>query len=621
MWRPVKIEFNNLFAHHHTEYGFKNNVCTVIFGENLDAEDCDNNGAGKSTIFEAIAIALTNKSLRDLDKEAFINRDAEDCDVALELKNDVLNSSVKIMRKFFRGNKPVKVQIIENGKLNTQITSVNEANKRIYEIIGISREDLLRYYIISQDNSYTFFKAGDVEKKEVLNRITSADMINPLIEKLSEDKKEIAGKILELDSSLLTVDSKIGFFKEQRANNEAVNDDYEIKTKSARIEEIKTKRKQFEINIKSLDVKIKDCSDKIKTLKDKTVDVSDLKERRKKLKNNIDKIDAELSDSKSILRKIMTEINGVTECPNCHYKFIQDSEFDLTYDEAVSMKKDTESLITDYENKILDKKTKLSNLREKIANAEKIQEDIENLTLEAKSYSRRRNTLEDEIKDATEDIQSIAEEIKKIKAESKSEKIRREIDEKLKSLDADRLRLETEKKERESELNMVNYWIYYMGKNGFTTYLANRAVSIIGGITNSYLRKFYSNLLVDISGFKILKDGSVREKIDVKVFDMDNRASTTFMGCSGGERGRVSLAGVLGIQNLINLSLNGRGLDLLLLDETFHGVDSKGQENMIKILENIGSTILMITQNVTSEFNSNNKILIQKKDGVAKIVK
>ena len=93
------------------------------------------------------------------------------------------------------------------------------------------------------------------------------------------------------------------------------------------------------------------------------------------------------------------------------------------------------------------------------------------------------------------------------------------------------------------------------------------------------------------------------------------------MGCSGGERGRVSLAGVLGIQHLINLSLDGRGLDLLLLDETFHGVDSRGQENMIKILENIGNTILMITQNVSSEFNSENKILIVKEDGVAKIAK
>ena len=87
------------------------------------------------------------------------------------------------------------------------------------------------------------------------------------------------------------------------------------------------------------------------------------------------------------------------------------------------------------------------------------------------------------------------------------------------------------------------------------------------------------------------------------------------MGKSGGERGRVTLAGVLGIQRLINLSTGGRGLDLLLFDECFHGMDSRGQENIIKVFEKMGSTIMVITQDVSESFNNENTLIVVKDGG------
>ena len=120
-----------------------------------------------------------------------------------------MKMKLKIVRTFFRSNKPVKVEIWENGELNKQITSVNEANKRVIDLIGISREDLLRYFIISQDSRYTFFTASDVEKKEIMNRITSADMINPVIEELSFRYKE-------KNAEYSTIESEVGKLSERK---------------------------------------------------------------------------------------------------------------------------------------------------------------------------------------------------------------------------------------------------------------------------------------------------------------------------------------------------------------------------------------------------------------------
>lgn len=158
-----------------------------------------------------------------------------------------------------------------------------------------------------------------------------------------------------------------------------------------------------------------------------------------------------------------------------------------------------------------------------------------------------------------------------------------------------------------------------MGRSGFQTYLANKSVKIIEGITNSYLRKFGVDISILINGFTVLKSGEVREKIDVFVLN-DGVTAENFLSKSGGERGRITLAGILGIQHLINMSLNGKGLNLLLFDECFHGMDGKGQENIIKIFEKMGITIMVITQNVSESFNNENTLYVVKDNNVSKYV-
>ena len=194
MWNPKKIRFTNLFSHKESEYEFLNGNCVIISGTNNSDRSLDNNGAGKTTLFEAITIALTNESLRNIKKDDFINNEENECEIDFSLENKVLRSTLRIVRRFYR-SKSVKVEIWENGKLNEQITSVNEANKRILELIGISREDLLRYYIISQDSAYTFFTASDVEKKEVMNRITQASMILPALQGINERKTSLMASL------------------------------------------------------------------------------------------------------------------------------------------------------------------------------------------------------------------------------------------------------------------------------------------------------------------------------------------------------------------------------------------------------------------------------------------
>ena len=122
-----------------------------------------------------------------------------------------------------------------------------------------------------------------------------------------------------------------------------------------------------------------------------------------------------------------------------------------------------------------------------------------------------------------------------------------------------------------------------------------------------------------INPFSILKSGEVREKIDCFVSDNGIDAKN-FLAYSGGERQRITLAGILAIQKLINLSSNGRGLNLLLLDESLGNIDSRGTMEIVKILERLGITVMLITQNVEDVSIFRNCLRVVKDDGVSKFI-
>ena len=616
MWTPKYINIKNLFAHVDTKYEFKPGVCTVIFGENRDDEDAENNGAGKSTLFEGIAIALTGKSLRDIDKEVFINRYAEDCEVEMMLSNKALRTDLKIIRRFYRGGKSSKVELYENGKLNSQLVSVNEANARIIDLLGVTRDDLLRYFIISQDNKYQFFTAGDVEKKEVLNRITNADMINPILDKLNTDKKDLSSCISDEKTQLSRYDGKLELFKEQRREAVEKDDNSEIVRREERISELKQKSIRYNDERKEVERDINLLQQQYDEME--VPDTTEIEAKRDALRKKLRELEEQESETNHIIQHLKMQISGALKCPECGHEFVPESEYDISVDEARTALKESEGVLADIREKIVKRKLKIKSYADIIQQAEAQESRKRSLKSRINHIKSQSDDLLESAKSCSRKIKNLESEISELKNNSNKAKIIKDCDEKIAETESIISKINADIEKMEGEMSMIDYWIYYMGKQGFKTYLANRAVKIIEGICNSFLKKFHSSMSVEINGFKINKSGEVREKIDVLAVYKGLHAQN-FMGYSGGERGRIYLASILGMQHLINLSLNGRGLDLLILDESLGALDSRGVVNICNILNQLGVTVLMITQNVSNDVNISNKILVVRENEVSRI--
>lgn len=618
MWNPVKIEFCNLFSHKHSQYEFNNGKCVIIFGDNKDDKSLQNNGSGKTTLFEAVCIALTNESLRCLKKESFINREADDCKIIFCLENSAMKMKLRIERQFFRGSKPAKIAIYENGELNSQIVSVNEANKRVLELIGISREDLLRYFIISQDNHYTFFTASDSEKKEIMNRITSADMVNPVIEQLDLKFKEKDAEYKQINDEIGKLSDKRELLEEQKkevlANDNTV---YEIKriteSKETAEEVIRDKKNDIANYKKRIAELDKELSDIVLT------DVTELVKKKKKIQSECDDLESELLNNKKLLKKLKNELGLTITCPHCQKEFIPESQLNLSPEEIREAIGQLNKETSDLSSKLEKREKSLEKVKKDILRAEEQKEEMDNLSYEKNKQQRRINNAQETIKEMQDSIDIYDKQIAELKRKKKDNKLLNSLNERIADCGKQIDELVNRLQPIADEIDMIKFWQFNMGKNGFSTYLANKSIKIIEGITNSFLRKFGVDISVLINGFKILRSGEVREKIDVFVLN-DGITAEQFMSKSGGERGRVTLAGILGIQHLINLSTNGRGLNLLLLDEVFPGIDAMGQEKIIKVLETLGVTIMLITQNVSESFNNENTLYVVKSGGESRYV-
>lgn len=611
MWSPVKIKFTNLYSHANSEYEFKTGVCTVIHGENRTDKSAENNGSGKSTLFEAIDIALTGRSSRGVDKESFINNDADACEINFTLQNPFLKMELGIVRRFYRGSKSSQIEIWENGEWNRQLVNVAAANKHIYELLGLTEQDLSRYYIISQDSRFTFFTANDADKKEILNRITSADIITPAIDELVARRKTKAGQLQESEGRVNRIRGKIEVLDGQLERWEEEGDDYteEIARLQEQIVEAAAQTKELD---KSITVAAKETAVAQKAFNDLMVD----KVETRVLRAQKDEKQDEIDECRKTLATLDVLLQGEIECPECGYKFINDGNgVDLTPAEARKLRSAAAIELNNL-------KIERNDIEAQIAKSLEWDAKVDDARTALEKAKRRQVSLQRDKDDAQDQTRRWNERINKLEQE-RADDSRRTALVKEQQLLSEQLKSAEQTLETDTqELEMIRFWEYHMGRTGFTTFVANKSVKHIEGLTNSFLKRFGNEMQVLINGFTVLKDGTVRDKIETFI-QMDGLTAQPFAAKSGGERARVQLAGILALQQLINMSCKGRGLAFVAFDETFAGIDSAGTREIIKILEGLGTTVMMITQNIedTSTLSAGINILkVVKEDGVSKYV-
>ena len=193
----------------------------------------------------------------------------------------------------------------------------------------------------------------------------------------------------------------------------------------------------------------------------------------------------------------------------------------------------------------------------------------------------------------------------------------------IKSLDKTLGELKTSQSDADKKLSEVQkeFDKYTVQENHFVefrSYLANKKVETISGVTNYFLKLIGSDLRVEMLGFKRLKNGSIRDKITVNLL-RNGELSGSYSKHSAGERSRINLASILGLQKLTNDSAElGKGLSIIILDEILEACDTVGIEESCKALNKLGITSLVVSQNPIVG-DGINTLEVKKIDGISNL--
>lgn len=410
--------------------------------------------------------------------------------------------------------------------------------------------------------------------------------------------------------------------------------------------------KSYDGNLDSLNKKIAELSNLIKSLE--TANEGLCKKR--------DALNSRLSAIKNILE-------GVIVCPNCKHEFLLDPDANLSdlrtekktkEDEVNELnqsieqnQKDISSYSSDSKTE-RDKQTQLMNsksdwskkLTESQTSLDSLTRKSSTLSKEYAKINENIDSLQKEIDDACEEMfESAFGIIDKLTNDANSaisqlttnnenaEGAIKSYEESIKDIEnsaetnlLETLKVAKEKHEKELteaidskeeiERKLAEYKKQEATFVEFKTHLANMKIEALSQLTNEFLEAIGSDIRISFSGFTVLKSGKVRDKISISLV-RDGIDCGSFDKFSEGEKARANLANILALHKLTNVNCpDGKGLDLLVLDEILEACDEAGLANMFEALNKLQITSLVVSHGNIAE-NYPYKLIINKKNDIS----
>jgi DNA repair exonuclease SbcCD ATPase subunit len=620
LWQPITLRIKNLFTHEHTVFNFKLNEMILLLGQNEDEDGGESNGSGKSVIMDAFILALTGDIYREgVNKDEYIRKGQKECSVNLTLLHSITKESLIIDREIFLGNKGSTLNICVNEKPVKDFDSKNRmkrsAQEYIYDRLGISKEDLLNFFCICDGNDSCFLTASDTKQKEVISRFSNYNKVDKIVEKIKEDLDNLEDEIIQnggqLSNNKVVVENIKETIEELKNNNE-----YEIKKEALQedlesfkenLETTKTRQSQTTIEVKDIQLQItalrKGFSPQ-NTLVNLNKKIKEIRSRKEEQEDSI-------NDIKEIKSQLIVRSGKMLKCPKCHFSFVPND--DMTVKELENSKKYVEKELVEAQKILISHEEVIKLLKSLITTTELLEESENRL----KSKQFNLTNYDTRITEQEEQIKQKQKEILNLKKNDSNKKLILQQQEKLKEYESEIKDLESTQEELIKKKESLNFHLFSFQKQ-FRNYISNKTIRTIQDIINYYLVRFNVSLQVLINGYTLLKNGDLREKIQIWVIK-NGKERVLFKALSKGQRGRAALCSVIALSRLLNNSSDGNGLAFLGLDEFLEGLDASGQDSAIHIMEQLKMTSLLILHHAEN-IKCKNKVIVKKENGISKLI-
>tara|TARA_R100000808_G_C2147125_1_gene155044 strand:+ start:1087 stop:2796 length:1710 start_codon:yes stop_codon:yes gene_type:complete len=529
-----KVRFQNFLSYGDfwTEINLNTNASTLIIGDN---------GAGKSTMIDAIAYGLYGKAFRRIATTQLVN--------SVNKNHMVVEVEFKINRtkyKIVRGLKPRLFEVWQDDKLLNQ-----DANARDYQevlekqILKINHKSFTQIVVLGSSNFVPFMQLRTNERREVIEDLLDIGVFSVMSMLLKDKVSDNKSKLQETKYQLDLLEQKIDMMHEHINQLQTQQDD-DVAQKKEQIEQV-----QFEIN--SLKIVAGTHQTKITKLQEQ---IADKEEVTKQLRQS-EKIMDQLVNKVNKLEKEVAFFENHDECPTCKQPL--DENHKHTHIDNKTSKKAEVELGVDQLQDMLD--TKNARLAEIVDITAKLTEEQHQL-IDTQSIINSKDLYIKELKSLVDAV-----------SDNTIEDERKKIDALLVEKDA-QYEIHCELVEKQ---NVYDLGQRLLKDTGIKARIIKQYVPIMNKLINKYLAAMDFFVQFEL-------DEQFNETIKSRFRD-----DFSYESFSEGEKMRIDLALLFTWRAIAKLK-NSASTNLLIMDEVFDSsLDTTGTDEFMKIIRDLVS--------------------------------
>jgi len=526
------VRFKNILStgNSWTDIQLDKNKSTLILGEN---------GAGKSTMLDAISFALYGKAFRNINKKQLLNSiNQKDLQVELAFNIGVKDYLIK------RGIKPNVFEIWCNGELINQDAAARDYQSYLEEnILKLNYKSFGQVVVLGSSTFVPFMQLKASERRAVIEDLLDIQIftvMNTLLkEKVSGNKEEIQEIKYQIDLLKNRIDTS-------KEHNESIRE-----LKEGEVAKLKEKLKEQIALIEAEQEAVDAIMQEVKLLTESVAD----KPAMKKKKQELEKIDGQLTNKLSKLRKDIVFYEEHDNCPTCR----QGIEHEFKEETVASSTTKIEEIGTAREelnNRLLGVTTRLDEI-------DTVESEISGKNLEMSEHNANYKMAMSVCKGIKKELTEAEEQVEAIDMSS------------IQALEDDLVTYHTKQSQLFEDKEMLTLVASMLKDGGIKTRIIKQYVPVMNKLINKYLAAMDFFVQFEL-------DENFNETIKSRFRDVFSYASF-----SEGEKLRIDLALLFTWRSVSKLR-NSVSTNLLIMDEIMDSsLDNAGTEEFLKIINEI----------------------------------